>query len=750
MFYRRLLLLSGIAVAVAVVLALQMARLTLVHGAERRRQAEAALQQTQLIPTIRGRILDRRGLVLAEDRPGYDVAISYEVITGEWAFSKAASEARKANANRWAELSPHARERAILELLPQYERQLDQMWQTLSDLTGEDRAELDQRRATIIAWVTGMATHLYADWLRQRQELLDEPVSLSDVAQPIREQRMAHVLVNDISTSALAHIRSFIAEAEVEPNLAVWQHVKIEPATRRVYPMDQVTVTVDRSSFPGPLRSDKPVTLTVDGPLLHIVGTMRRIWREDVEERPFSRTVDGQTVVDLGGYLPGDTTGRWGIERAQERRLRGLRGKRIVQLDSRSEQFVEPTPGRDVTLTIDAMLQAHIAAILQPELGLMARQPWHEKDPVGPEGEPLCGAAVVLDIASGEILAAVTVPTFSSDLLQTNPDAIWKDYLYRPGINRAVSMPYEPGSTLKALVMAAAVTDGAISVDGTINCIGYLDPPGNPNMYRCWIHKQYNHQHGPLRGDAALCQSCNIFFYTLGRRLGARRLVEWYYRFGLGEPTWCGLADENGGDLPDLTRPITAGTPGFQEHDAIFMAIGQGPVRWTPIQAVNAYATIARGGRVIPPTILLDGDRPAERPHPHDLRLNPAGVKLTMDGLYDAINHRLGTGHHITIDGQRELNINISGVKVYGKSGTAEAAPLREPIDDNGDGLPDRWGEVLRKGDHAWLIAIVQRDDAPRPQYVVAVVVEYAGSGGKVAGPIVNQILYAMRAQGYL
>src|SRR5690554_6934866 len=89
MFYRRLLLLSGIAVAVAVVLALQMARLTLVHGSERRRQAEAALQQTQLIPTIRGRILDRRGLVLAEDRPGYDVAISYEVITGEWAFSKA-------------------------------------------------------------------------------------------------------------------------------------------------------------------------------------------------------------------------------------------------------------------------------------------------------------------------------------------------------------------------------------------------------------------------------------------------------------------------------------------------------------------------------------------------------------------------------------------------------------------------------------------------------------------------------------
>ncbi len=747
MFYRRLLLLASVAIMVTGVLAGQMARLTIVHGAERRQQAEAALQQTRLAATVRGRILDRYGRVVAEDLPGYDLAVSYDVITGEWAFNQATSEARRASGAQWAELSPHARERRVNEVLPRYEQQLELFWQTLTDLTGEDRAELDERRTAIVAWVTGMANHLYADWRRQREELLDEPVSLSDVAAPIREQRMAHVIITDIDTHALAHIRTFIAEAQEEPNLAVWKQARAEPATRRVYPMDEVTVTVDRSTFPGPLRSDTPRTVTVRGPMMHIVGNMRRIWREDVEERPFRRIdAAGETIVDLGGYLPGDTTGRWGVERSQERRLRGLRGKRIVQLDSRSEQVIEPQPGKDVVLTIDAELQARIAAVMQPELGLMARQPWHEKELVGPVGEPLCGAAVVLDIATGEVLAAVSTPSFSRAQLAENPEAIWNDYLNRPGINRVIGMPYAPGSTVKPLVLAAAITDHEIPVHGTIRCDGHLTD--NPNAFRCWIYKQYNSTHGPLMGDEAICRSCNIYFYTLGRDLGARRLVQWYQRFGLGELTYSGLTDEHRGNLPDIT---TGGrSAGLAEADGIFMAIGQGPVDWTPLQAANAYATLARGGRVLPPTVLLQGDHAPQRPMAHDLRLDQRGVQLAIKGLYDAVNERHGTGNAISIDGTRELNFNIPGVKVAGKSGTADAAKLREPIDDDGDGMPDRWGKVLREGDHAWFVAIVQREDARGPEYVVAVVVEYAGSGGKVAGPIVNQILYAMRSQGYL
>jgi penicillin-binding protein 2 len=606
-----------------------------------------------------------------------------------------------------------------------------------------------------VSWVHGVANHLWANWRSQRETLLNEPVPLEAVAAPIREQQISHAIINEIEPNAMSQVLAFIAEAENEPAQAVWQQVSIEPSNRRVYPMEQMTVTVNRSTFPGPLKSDTPATVTVQGVGLHMLGSMRQIWREDVEGpegRPFSRKNErDESIIDLGGYLPGDMTGRWGIERAQEWRLRGLRGQRIEQLDSHTEQRIDPKPGRDVRLTIDIELQARITALLSPDLGLMIRQPWHEKELVGPVGEPLCGAAVVLDIASGEVLAAVSAPTFSSELLRTDPDAIWKDQRNRPGINRPVGMPYEPGSTLKALVLTAAVTAGEYHLHENIPCTGYLNPPGNPQRYQCWIHKQYSRTHGDdMAGDRAICESCNIFFYTLGRRLGARQLVQWYRRFGLGELTYCGLPDERRGDLPDLSGPTGPRDPGFTDADAVLMGIGQGPVRWTPVQAASAYATLARGGRVIPPAFLIEGDDAPDRPEPHDLKLDPRGVAMTLKGLHDAVTTRAGTGHHVNFGESSENTFNIENVTLYGKSGTADAAALRQAIDDNGDGLPDRWGQVLRDGDHAWLIALVQRPGSARPDYVVVVVVEYAGSGGRVAGPIVNQILYAMRAQGYL
>jgi len=755
MFYRRLLLLASVAVVLTMVMALQLTRLTVVQGREWRQQAEGALQQTRLIPTIRGRILDRQGRVLAEDRPGYDVAVRYDVLTGDWAFRQAYEEARLANIARWNELSLHARERLADELLPAYKHQVEQLWQTLADLSGESLEEIAARRTAIVTWVSRMAVHMHANWRRQRELLLGEAVPLEAVAGDIREQRMAHTIISDVDMHVLALVENFIVEAENEPALAVWRQVTVEPSKRRVYPQQTMSVTIDRGTFPGPLRSDSPMTIEVEGVATHILGSMRQIWREDVEGpegRPFRRRTErGEQVVDLGGYLPGDTTGRWGVERAQESRLRGLRGQRIIQLDTEDEERIEPVPGRDVWLTIDIELQAHITALMDPRLGLMARQPWHEKELVGPVGEPLAGAAVVMDIASGEVLAAVSVPTFPAELLRTDPDAIWQDHYNRPGINRPVAMPYEPGSTIKAMVLAAAITDGMHGSHENIPCTGFLNPPGNPNRFQCWIHKQYRRTHGDdMPGDRAISESCNIFFYTLGRRFGGRRLVHWYHRFGLGELTHGGLPDERRGDLPDLSGPTGPRDPGFTDADAVFMAIGQGPVRWTPMQAVQAYATLARYGRVVRPTFILHGEQPVEVNAPQDLRLNARAVQLTLKGLHDAVTTPAGTGYRINYGDSVEKTFNIDGVKLYGKSGTAEAAPLREPIDDTGDGFPNRWGEVLKHGDHAWMIVLVQREGSTQPDYVVGVVVEYAGSGGRVAGPIVNQILHAMRAGGHL
>jgi penicillin-binding protein 2 len=318
----------------------------------------------------------------------------------------------------------------------------------------------------------------------------------------------------------------------------------------------------------------------------------------------------------------------------------------------------------------------------------------------------------------------------------------------RPRYFRPVSVAYQPGSTIKPIVLAAAYTDRKVALDATIDCEGALDMK-NPVHHRCWLYKQAMVGHGPLDGPEAIMRSCNIFFYTLGQRLQAPRLVWWFDRFGLGQTTGCGLVEEFAGRLPDLRRVDEPNAPGFELSHAIQMGIGQGPVEWTPLQAANAYATLARGGFAMPPTFTI---QPASSPsvvqQPRDLKLDARGMDRVMSGLDRAVNDQDGTGHHLTFDSVREPIFNLPGVKIYGKSGTATATPLR--IDTDGDGRITHKDKIQLDGDHAWFVGMIKRKGSSRPDYIVVVITEYAGSGGRAAGPVANQILHAMRAEGYL
>ncbi len=193
---------------------------------------------------------------------------------------------------------------------------------------------------------------------------------------------------------------------------------------------------------------------------------------------------------------------------------------------------------------------------------------------------------------------------------------------------------------------------------------------------------------------------------------------------------------------------------GLTLGDAIQMGIGQGPVAWTPLHAADAYATLARDGVRVPPRILAN----APRGEPRDLQLDPAGLEMAKRGLWLSTNDQRGTGHHLSIGevGQRELIFNAPGVKVWGKTGTATASPIVDRLPDRNVGAdeqdgeehdPPRKGRVLEEGDHSWFVIMAGRD---RPRYVIAVVIDFGGSGGKVSGPICNQIVHALIAEGYL
>lgn len=776
MFHRRLLLLGVVAVVVLLVLMFQIGRLTVVQGADWRDRAERVLSSEKLIRTARGSIHDRYNRKLAYDRPSDDVAVHYELISGKWSRNQARTVARRQAGSSWHEMSEADRIALIDRHQAPFELALNALWSDLCKLTNTAPLDLKTRREHIVDRVETIAGHVHERYVERKERELGEDLEKENVkAQPIAEQRSSHALVNHISEDARLRIRRRIAAAEVEaakeksqqdPTLLLWSKVSIEASSQRAYPLETMTVVVDLSTFPAKLRQDRLAEVTVKGVAYQTAGDLRHVWKEDIEAKPYRQPKTRR--IDLAGYLPGDRIGRGGVEAMCEAVLRGSRGRIVEFIDNvQQAKRIEPVAGSDVDLTIDARLQARVSALLDPSLGLTRAQPWHSMDlmrladpnvpasekpklkPGQPRlGDPLAAAAVVIDIESGQILAAVSSPTFNLEEMRDNPAAIWQDHDRQPFVNRAWGRAYPPGSTIKPVVLLAAIGDKKIASNGVIECTGHLHP-SRPHMHRCWIYTHGNGAtHGPMSGSEAIARSCNIYFYTLGQRLGALRLVWWLKGFGIGQRTGCGLPEESAGLLPKLADARDPDNADFSSGSAIMMGIGQGRVEATVLQMANAYATIGRDGIHMDP-ILFERDAFDNRRRREDLRISKAGIKTVMKGMDDVTSARYGTAYSL-VGANRQVIFNYPDAKVFGKSGTATAPPLRKPIHDESGNVVGYEEEPIRAGDHAWFVGLVQDKGSKRPDYAIAVMVEYGGSGGAVAGPIANQILYALRAEGYL
>jgi penicillin-binding protein 2 len=739
MFHRRLLVLASlIALAMALLIG-QLARLTLASGDELLAEAERALVSQRWIETQRGRILDREGRPLAVDRPSFDVEAHYSVITGSWAYSQAARDARTRHADEWGKLGDTARDALVRQYLPARVHELEMMWRRLAEIAGVEREELDARRNRIVERTQKLAASVWEarrlkrlrEWSRSRDRSL-EPPTLADVARPIREQASAHRILRGVRDEAAFEMRKL---AEANPEL-----LRIVDGGRRRYPFEAMDIAVDRRTFPRPLRSESFETVTVRGVATHALGWMRdRVFAEDLARRPRVDPATGE--LDLGHYREGDSVGSAGVEASHEDHLRGQRGQRRLRLDTGAVEAIEPTPGEDLTLTIDVRLQARILAAMDPELGLTRVQPWHGNRTV-PLGEELAAAAVALDVSSGEILAMASSPTFDRERIEEDPDSVFRDPLLAPWVNRAVARPYPAASIVKPLVLVEAVTREEHELDHPIECTGHFFP-NLPGKFRCWIYRprygMSTHSSitgGPLGAPEALARSCNIYFYTLGQALGGAGTRAFYESLGVTRPYDLGLPGASAGFLGYRGRER------IEPNEAIMMAIGQGPISWTPLHAADAYATLARRGLRIEPSLI----RGRKRPDYANLGWDAEAVDAALAGLEAGVDEPYGTAHHITYDTLREPIFNVPGVRVMAKTGTGQAsATLGE--DPDGDGPQTR--PVIREGTHAWTVALVGAAGGP-PEYAIAVVVEHGGPGGRVAGPIANQIIWALQAEGYL
>lgn len=807
MFHRRVLLLVFLCIVAICSLSARLGYMTVVEGADARAQAEKRLVTTTWLPTTRGRILDRKGRVIAGDRASYNIAIDYRVLAGDWVYETrngrtastsirnyATRLAQRANPSIWETLPENEQQRLIDRFEAALSSRITRMERDLIMVSGIDPDDFAQRKQEIVDRVSAMkeqySARVYTRELEkfERTGRVPEESDLkrfrSIANEPIAEEHAAHTIIPDISDELgfavlrMISKRAPIVSEGVDPSVLesltvpLYPGVKVVDATARLTPYELMPVAIDRSSFPPPLRSTEPAVVRVDGIGRQLLGRIDDgLYLEDIQRRKDALQRDDtlrnrsltSRGTDRGQYFPGDRVGRTGIEQAFEHTLRGLRGVRIENLQTGEVEEIDREHGRDVHLSIDIMLQARVRAILDPSVGLTRVQPWHqnEQPQYTPVGTELDAGVVVLDIATGEVLAMVSTPNppiseseWKSLGVRNETDRRLYNTIHAPWVNKAIAKPYPPGSVAKALILTEAAKRGVYQQGKRIHDRGYL-LDGQPNKFRSWIYKKYDGMYGghsdqlgrDLDGVDALMVSSNVFFYTLGRQLGPERIALAYQDFHVGRPYELGIGTEWPGSIGKFNGPNDGSDINLDE--ATLMGIGQGPITWTPLHAADAMATIARAGVSITPSIARDGFAPDVR----DIAIPSWAVRDALQGLRQVVeNRQFGTGRAITYQelGPEGVAIfNHQGITVWGKTGTATAPPLLFDPDDTPEHNGPLEPRIVRMGDHSWYVTLVA-PEGESPKYAIAVIVEYAGSGGKVSGPINNEIISALIEEGYL
>lgn len=480
--------------------------------------------------------------------------------------------------------------------------------------------------------------------------------------------------------------------------------------------------------WPGILIESKPVREYLYGPLTaHILGYVGPIPGEEAER------------YEAEGYDPGlHSVGISGIENTFERELHGDDGQKLIEVDVHGREIgivgePEPSvPGYNLQLTLDLDLQRASEEILKAQLEAVNRDQ---------------GVVIAMNPQTGEVLALVSLPGYDNNEFSggISSQALQKlqEDPSRPLVNHAISGMFPPGSTFKITVAAGALEEGVVTANSTFYCGGILwlpnrFYPGDPSLaqpFYCWVHSGYGH-HGSLSIVSAIGRSCDIYFYQAGggyrdqsRGLGAERMGQYAQLFGFGAPSGIDLPGEAAGLIPDAKWKRVNYSESWVTGDTYNMAIGQGFVLATPLQVLNAAATVANGGTLYRPQLVrqvIDGDGQVVRAFAPDVirqvPVSAANMNLVREGMRAVVSGAGATAYAM----------NVPGVAVAGKTGTAEFFE-----DRNKDGLPDRDKEG-HLPTHAWFTAFAPYED---PEIALVVFLWGGGEGSGAAVPVARDIL---------
>ena len=621
-----------------------------VHGSENRARSITSNTASETVTASRGIITDRNGKVLVSNR------LAYTLVVDKSSFGK---DEAALNDAIW-QLIQLCQEQGVTwnDTLPMTTGSSPQL--TSKSLTESFREYLDGNKLPTdggSAEVLAAMRKLY----KVDDSYTDAQARLIVGVRYELDGRSSYTFAEDVSTELLGRITD-----------GKYRGVTIKTAAARVYNTKLAA---------------------------HILGTVGAIWQEEWR----SDESTGYVGYADKGYNMNDLVGKDGVEKAFEEYLHGNDGKRLITTDENGkitgELYTrEPQPGGTVALTIDIDLQQVVEDTLASTIQGMIDKDSNERG----------GAAAVIQVGTGEVLAMASYPTYDLETFNQDYDELVKDERL-PMFNRATQGVYAPGSTFKLCTSVAALEEGIITPSTIIEDKGiytyYVDP-----QPMCWIWRQAHITHGRINVSQAIVDSCNYFYYEVGRLTGIKKLDEYATAFGLGQSTGIEIGDVSG---------VLASPEWAEAHDrewtdgqTITAAIGQSYNLFTPLQLANYVATLVSGGEHYEAHLLknvksYDNSRVIDvysKGPLNDLNISDSTMAAVTKGMHD-----------LTYDSLRSA-FSRCVVEAGAKTGSAQV------------------GTDIANGT---FVAYAPYDD---PEIAIAIVVEKGGSGSLLANAAVDII----------
>ncbi|MHC4266120.1 MAG: penicillin-binding transpeptidase domain-containing protein [Planctomycetota bacterium] len=655
------------------------------------------------LKTVRGRILDRKQIMLAADAPRFTLNITYDLSSylDDRIIQAKISKAQKNN-------NPSILQETS-EKIQEKKKQLNQIIDKCAQLKGTTKDDIRNEIEKINDYIFKQRT--FQAWRRRfpKSEIIKKyssiiSVPLSEAVKDFNEK------IPDYQKRLEIIVDTDIAEMHrSRPLLQLKTDDDIFTAQLEFMNIDGVQVTAEANRT-YPYYQAAAQTIGWVGPATQ---------KEDLQLFENDK---------LSKYLSNELCGREdGTEFACETILRGRRGEEIFDIDRTLVDRTETQLGSDITLTIDINLQKRIEEYI-----------------TNYNHQPYCGpgkgkAVALIHVATGDILALVSLPTYNLNNARYNYNRLVNDPT-KPMINRAINKQYPPGSTLKPIILIAGLESGNITPDEVISCSSQRAPKGWPN---CWVFNRFSYGHDNSwnnNGRNAIRGSCNIFFSRLADRLEPKTLQQWLFKFGYGHKI--PLEPENiTKNFPERTFRQTQGTisssnptteisepnhlPALTTSERRFFGIGEGNMRTTPLQVANAMATIARDGLFKYPRLILpqDENNPQGNPARPDfisLDISPTTLLVIRDGMRAVVTESGGTARSAFTN----AGFEAQDVTVYGKTGSTQAP------------------------ENAWFAGFAE--DSAGNCVAIAVVVEGGQHGSSDASPLARDIFQFAIEAGYL